>query len=175
MINCFAKDRSGLAAVEFALVLPILTGLLFGSVAIFDLYKADRATSHAANTIIDLVSRQETMDTAGADAFFAAARGLVGRYGRDDAFEITLAGINADDTNYDGTAELSVGWTVSNPNASDLTDAEIASLSLPEIPIGESVVFIRLRNSYATVFSGERDFARETARRPRFLARIAYE
>jgi Flp pilus assembly protein TadG len=73
--RAFARDRRGVAAVEFALVLPVLITLYFGTVEAADLYTVDRRVSTVASTIGDLVSRIDGTideDTTLADYFKAA-------------------------------------------------------------------------------------------------------
>lgn len=166
----FLRHQGGMAAVEFGFILPVLLAILVGSVSIFDLFKADRSTSNAANTIVDLTARQPVMNDATRDTLFAAGRGLLGKYGNDASYSVTIASIIQ--VPADG---LRVAWSESNANGSDITDATIASLNLPLIPDNESVIFVRVESNYAPAFGTGIDFSRETVRRPRFVAAIAYE
>lgn len=72
------EDERGLAAVEFALVLPLLMLLYFGSIETASLYRADRAVANVAGTIGDLVSRsKETLTTSDLNDYFQAASGIM--------------------------------------------------------------------------------------------------
>ncbi len=166
----FLRDNRGVAALEFALVLPLLLALLLGGAGGFDLYRADRVTSNAANTVVDLAARQSSMDDLVRDALFATGRGLLGRYAGRNTFGVSITSINADS---DG--RLSVGWSEANANGSVLTDGNIASLELPEIPPNESVIFIRLENEYSPIFKSGITFNRDYVQRPRFVAQIVYD
>lgn len=53
----FARNRSGVAAVEFAFVMPILVVLYFGTVEAAALYTVDSRVSTIAGTMGDLVAR----------------------------------------------------------------------------------------------------------------------
>ncbi len=53
------KDERGVAAVEFALVLPLLLGLYLGSVEVSRLYTADQKVAILASSVADLVARQK--------------------------------------------------------------------------------------------------------------------
>ena len=169
-IRSFLKETHGMAAVEFGFILPLLLAMLVGSVGVFDLYRADRSVSMAANMVVDLTARQSVMDDAVRDSLFAAGRGLLGKFGSDATYSITIASIFRDPA--DG---LEVAWSRSNSNGTDITDADIASLDLPTIPDNESVIFVRVNSNYAPAFGTGIDFSRQTVRRPRFVNAIAYD
>lgn len=67
-----------MAAVEFALILPLLVLLYFGTVESASLYAVDRRVSTVASTMADLVSReQKCITTAKLDSYFAAATAIM--------------------------------------------------------------------------------------------------
>ena len=55
-------DKSGMAATEFALILPILSMIFFGMLETSDAMMASRRVANAANSLVDLVG-QETQIT----------------------------------------------------------------------------------------------------------------
>jgi Flp pilus assembly protein TadG len=67
----FAADRRGVAAVEFAMVLPIMLVMLFGVIEITSGVTAGRKLSMATRTLSDLVSRDDTIDNALLTTVFA--------------------------------------------------------------------------------------------------------
>ena len=165
----FLRDRRGVAAVEAAFVIPVLVILLFGSVGAFDLFRADRSISHSANTVVDLASRMEVMNDQNRDALFATGQALLGKFSSNSDYAISLASILNDGT------QLTVVWSEANANGAEIVDGELASLDLPDIPENESVIFVRVENNYAPIFGSGLDFDRESSRRPRFVAQIAYD
>ncbi len=58
------KDERGVAAVEFALLAPVLLAILFGSVEVSQAVTIDRKVTQAASTIADLVAQSADMDCA---------------------------------------------------------------------------------------------------------------
>lgn len=57
-IKAFAKDQSGVAVVEFILLVPVLAFAMMMSFVFFDAYKTKNTSQKASYTIADLLSRQ---------------------------------------------------------------------------------------------------------------------
>jgi Flp pilus assembly protein TadG len=76
----FLKDKSGLAAIEFAWVLPIMLGLLLGGLEITNALQADRKTTSIAASVSDLVAQTNSLSNNQRDDIFAAADALIGPY-----------------------------------------------------------------------------------------------
>ena len=53
----FAADRRGIAAVEFALIAPLMLALCFGSVEVEQAVSLDRMVSLTAGTVANLVTQ----------------------------------------------------------------------------------------------------------------------
>lgn len=53
----FARARKGLAALEFALIAPMMVFLLFGAVELIDALDVDQRVQNAASSLADVVSR----------------------------------------------------------------------------------------------------------------------
>src|SRR6476620_5157065 len=60
----FRKDERGAAAVEFALMLPILVTLQLGSVELVRAFEAQRRIAHVAAAMADVISQGRTTTTA---------------------------------------------------------------------------------------------------------------
>ena len=74
----FLRDPRGVAAVEFALILPLLVTLYFGTVESASLYAVDRRVATVASAMADLVSReQKCITTAKLESSFNAATGIM--------------------------------------------------------------------------------------------------
>lgn len=61
------RCRRGLAALEFALLLPVMLLLLCGVAEVTSLYGADRKIVQAAQSCADLVAQEKTIDGAKLD------------------------------------------------------------------------------------------------------------
>jgi Flp pilus assembly protein TadG len=76
-----ADDTRAVAAVEFALILPLLVTLYFGMVETSSLYTVDRRVSTVASTMADLVAReQKCISYTTIDSYFNAATGIMRPY-----------------------------------------------------------------------------------------------
>ncbi len=63
----FGRERSGLAAVEFALILPIMALMFFGMLEASDLFTVNRRLANAANSLVDLAAHEPTVTHAQLD------------------------------------------------------------------------------------------------------------
>ncbi len=57
----FSRDARGLAAVEFAMLAPVLIAFYFGLTELCSGYMANKRSSHIASMVADLTTQQETV------------------------------------------------------------------------------------------------------------------
>lgn len=98
-------DR-GVAAVEFALVLPIMLVVYLGTLEASSLITMDRKVQSVAGAIGDLVARtDEVISTSQLQDYFRAASGIMTPFSPDGVLQV----VTAVQVNADGTTE--VIWT----------------------------------------------------------------
>jgi Flp pilus assembly protein TadG len=104
----FLKAESGIAAIEFAFIMPFLLLLFFGLVDITDAVSSNRRITSVANSIGDLAAqnRKKILKTDIDDYFKAAA--LIMKPKSDSNVRVTLFGFRSDGTK--GVLQ----WTVTN-------------------------------------------------------------
>ena len=73
-------DRSGLAAVEFAMVFPIMVALYFGVVEYSSAISVDRKATQVARTLSDLTSQSKTVTDDDLKSFGQAAKAIMTPY-----------------------------------------------------------------------------------------------
>jgi Flp pilus assembly protein TadG len=60
-------DRRGIAAVEFAMLLPVMTVLFFGMLEASDLFTVNRRLASATNALVDLAAQSPVISVAEVD------------------------------------------------------------------------------------------------------------
>jgi Flp pilus assembly protein TadG len=103
-VRRLARQETGMAAVEFSLILPILVVLWIGGVEVTQALSVDRRLNNLASSIGDLVARSKKVTYADVDNIFDIAPGAMFPY---DATGLAMR-ITAVEMDEDGDA--SVGW-----------------------------------------------------------------
>ena len=119
-----SRDRDGLAAVEFALIVPILVGLYIGAVEFSNALTVDRRITSVASTIADLTAQAEEVDSDDVEDMFNAARAIMTPYA-SDGISIVLTSVVADEDN-----KTTVHWSCSV--GSEGAHAKGSAYTLPE-------------------------------------------
>jgi Flp pilus assembly protein TadG len=75
-----ARDNSGIAATEFAVIVPIMLVLFFGTVEFSSGIAVDRKVTMMARTLSDLTSQSTAVGDTDMTNFFAASAGIMTPY-----------------------------------------------------------------------------------------------
>ena len=95
----FLRDRRGVAAVEFALTLPVMLILYFGMVEATQAMLANRRSGYLTTAVGDLLTQQAQVSTADVDNIFNASRSIMKPFPVDGlAMRVTSIEINASGT-----------------------------------------------------------------------------
>lgn len=76
----FGKDRRGLAAVEFAFILPLMLTLTFGTIDVSSGVAIDRKVTLVARTLSDLVSQGTSVTNTDISNFFKMGSAIMTPY-----------------------------------------------------------------------------------------------
>jgi Flp pilus assembly protein TadG len=76
----FRGDQSGLAAVEFAFIVPVMLTLVFGTIEVGSVVAIDRKTTLVARTLSDLVSRGVAVNNTDLKNFFGMGGAIMSPY-----------------------------------------------------------------------------------------------
>jgi Flp pilus assembly protein TadG len=124
----FASARSGLAAIEFALILPIMLLLFVGAVQFTDYALCEQKVAKLANTAADLVTQGNVHDTGTMTNVWQALNAVVYPYA-PGGIRIVVSGLQYSDATND-----KVNWSVASGGASPR-----AVRSLVAVPNGISL------------------------------------
>lgn len=173
----FRDDCRGIAAMEFALVLPMLSFLVFGGYAIFTMVNADRAVTRSAMVVSDLVSRAQSMSDAERDTFMAIAESLSGDLASDSSFGVTITSVSNTFDSF-GNYDLTVDWSFANTPGLELDDSDLGLFDIPFVPEGESIILVDINVDYSPMYFesqiGSVSIGETSMRRPRFVPLVAY-
>jgi len=162
------RDRRGVAASEFALLLPVMLALLIGSVELNNVLLADRKVTAALQSGADLVAQARTIsDSEMADIFEAMTLIM-------EPFAATDTSISVYSVNMDSDGNVAIDWQEERGPAPPTPTAELPAGLLNE---GESVIVAEMRFDYQPLFGdlilGTFDIQDKAYLRPRSTRNIA--
>jgi Flp pilus assembly protein TadG len=175
-LKLFALAREGVAAVEFALVLPVMLLLYVGSIELSDLISVDRRVTVMAGTVGDLVARADgVIYESEVTDYFNAAEEIMTPYKIAGLKQlVTSVRISADGST------ATVRWSKQSGGATEKTVG--TTITLPEeirnISKNKYVIVSETSYSYTPlmgiVFQNDVDLYRQNFHLPRFGAEIVW-
>ncbi len=92
LLRRFPRAQHGVAAVEFALMLPMMLAIYIGAFEASALISMDRKVQSVSGSIGDLVARtNQSLTTAQMRDYFRAASGIMTPYSSDDVLQVVTA------------------------------------------------------------------------------------
>ena len=163
-----AGDRAGVAAIEFALVMPILVSLFLGTFELTNLLLANSKLTEAAQTAADLVAQQKSVVKADITNFGNAARQIMA------PFPTTPLGLAYASVTFDAAGKPGLAWH-DEDNAPAIVNP--TSLVTGLGGAGDSVVIVQVRYAYTSpisfVLQSSYSLADTAFRRPRLVPAVA--
>lgn len=185
MLHAFRKAKDGTAAVEFALLLPMMITLFFGVVesTLALLCRAD--VSVMASTAADLISQKSAATTADLSNVYSAAGTILYPYYNPSASGSAKPTIRITSVIYDTTSQSTtsgkVDWTCTQAGSGTLSPASRAkgdTVTLPQalMTANGSVVIAEVAYSYASpttkIITGPVNMTNNFWTKPRRVAQI---
>jgi Flp pilus assembly protein TadG len=126
------SDESGISAVEFALLLPLMMTLYLGSVEISQAISADRKVTLTSRTVADLVSQVSSINGSGITDVLTASSSVMSPF-TTTTLKVTVSSVSVDANNkatvdwsctLNGTVH-SKGSTVTLPSALNIANSTL--------------------------------------------------
>ncbi|MEO0542256.1 MAG: TadE/TadG family type IV pilus assembly protein [Pseudomonadota bacterium] len=126
----FKKNRQGVAAVEFALVVPILLTLYIGSLELSMGLTVNKRIARVASTVADLVTQQEDVDKVKLHGIMGVAESVMYPYTTTKP-EITIVAVDVDE---DHDEWGKVVWSRGMDNGGNFTTGRVvgSDIRVPE-------------------------------------------
>lgn len=166
----FRRDGRGTAAIEFAMLLPLMLVLYLGTIEVGQGVAIDRKVTITSRTLADLVSQATSISNADMNNVFAASAAVMTPYpvgtlqAKVSAINISATGVAtvgwSDGSN---TAPRAVGSTVSLP----------AALAVPNTQLIMSEISYTYTPTIGYVVTGSLTLSEQSYVRPRQSATVA--
>jgi Flp pilus assembly protein TadG len=105
LLRKFRKSKSGLAAVEFGFIAPVLGVLLVGTIEVCNALECKQKVTSVASSVSDLVAQTATVSTSDLTNIFSAASALIYPFPSSSA-KIVVTSILSD-----GSGNGTVAWS----------------------------------------------------------------
>ncbi|HEV2650454.1 MAG TPA: TadE/TadG family type IV pilus assembly protein [Rhizomicrobium sp.] len=149
----FASTQSGLAAIEFALILPVMVLLFIGAVQFTDYALCEQKVVKLASTAADLVTQGDVHDADTMTNVWQALNAVVYPY-TPGGIKIVVSGLQ-----YSNATRDKVSWGVASGGASPRAARSLMAvpdgISLPNTSTtGDILVVAEVTYAYKPLFGG---------------------
>jgi Flp pilus assembly protein TadG len=148
------SDESGLAAIEFAFVLPILLTMLLGLVELSNALGTRTALTNLASTAADLIARESSTSGSDMDTVFGAMNAMMSGYSTTST-TVTITSVVDGGSGNSPVVAWSCAWNASGASATP--QAKGATPSVPTGLItqggGDSVIWAHVAYTYTSPLS----------------------
>ncbi|MFN3961136.1 MAG: TadE/TadG family type IV pilus assembly protein [Parvularculaceae bacterium] len=174
LIRRFARATRGLAAVEFALIAPIMLVLFFGVIEGSGALSAGRKTLLAANTLADLVAQETEVTKANLDDLFTGMKKVIDQRDVDAVFRVASVYRDPED------GKVKVHWSYDSTGAKPYPagSAYSGSLDVAIFDDTSSLIVAEVDYDYGSPISqkviGATMIKKAASRWPRRALRVSY-
>ena len=143
LLTRFAKARQGLAAVEFALIAPVMIMLFYGAVELGTAVDCNSRVSRVGYTVADLVAQSTGVSTTDTTNFFSAANAILYPYASANAKIIVSSLVD------NGKGGATVAWSDAQNTTPRVKGATVAvPAGLITSGSGASVIYAEIAYSF---------------------------
>ncbi|MEC7795788.1 MAG: TadE/TadG family type IV pilus assembly protein [Pseudomonadota bacterium] len=176
LIRRLARDETGVSAVEFALIAPVMILFYAGMVDLCQGYMAVRRTSHVAASVADLTAQSRDITKADIDNVFLVGPSIMAPFA-PASLEQRVSSVSRDTTTK-YTVNWSRSWAASGGSGALSGRLTVADADIPAdlLPVGSSIIIAEARYTYASPFQRflpSASFTRRAYLNPREVTQIA--
>ncbi len=171
LLRRWRLDRSGIGAVEFALLLPLMLLLYFGAYEVGEAVTINRKVTHIASTLGDLIAQSKTITGAEVQNILDAGEAIISPY-PDTTLTLSIAQIAVD-----ARGDAKVEWAVARNTTPLVANAPIVlptAMSQPSSWLIRVEVHYRHAPTVGYVLTGSFDFSDQFMLRPRLSDKVTY-
>lgn len=175
----FARAQAGLAVVEFAIALPVLMTLFYGTIEVTRFILITQKVEKLAHTVSDVTAQSQTVTIASLDQVMAATSDIMDPYDMGSNGKVFVSSLYR----AAGTSNATVNWRYTGGGTLSGVSSQLGSVgSTPSMPAGftfderENViaaeVFFRFSPLISNQFFGTTTVYRVAFYKPRLGALI---
>jgi Flp pilus assembly protein TadG len=142
----FRTNQKGVAAIEFALIAPVMIALYVGLIEFSNALTLDRKLTHTASALADLVAQDNGITDAEMNDILAASAAIVAPYS-PNPLRLVVSSVVADSDN-----NTTVAWSDAKNTS---PRGEGSNITLPEglTEPGSSVILAEVSYTYTSPFT----------------------
>ena len=142
----WSDDKRGVAAIEFAMIVPIMLALFIGSIEFSQAITVDRRVTQIASSTADLVAREKTISDVQLSNVMDIAKVLMRPYATSP-LRITLTSVGANIAN---ATKTGVCWSYNfQGGAASYAQGQAYTLPAGIVDAGGSVVIAEVKYNYS--------------------------
>ena len=172
-LSRFGRARGGMAAVEFAFLLPVMLVMFFGVVEVSMALACRADVTNVASTTADLTAQASSLSTSDVSNVFNAAGAILYPYDASAA-RITVTSLNYDTTSKSLTSGV-VAWSCAN-TGSGRGKNSVVTLPAGLMTVNGSVIMAEVTYTYTSpttkVITGPMPMTNTFYTKPRRVAQI---
>lgn len=142
LLRTLLADRHAASAVEFALILPMMVVLLFGSIEIALLSHADRRVTQVSSAVADLVTRSAEVTEGDVEGIFDISTALLRPFNTDDLQMRVTGAYVAPNGDY------RVRWSLGRDFVPRSENSKITDVKFAELQTGDTLILAETAYTY---------------------------
>jgi len=170
LLRRFRRAKDGLAAIEFAMLAPVMVALFLGSIELCDALNCQQKVTGMASTAADLIAQETTISNTDMSNVFSAVNSIVYPYPAG-SIQIVISSLT-----YKTATTGTVAWS-SAQNATARTVTSVVTVPTGVISSGGSVILAEVTYPYTSPVSdyitGTINMSQMFYARPRRSATVA--